>query len=142
MKRKKNYRRAVLIAISFSFLSIATSLALLAFKDTATLYMSPTEVLSTPPGNKIIRIGGLVAKGSIKYTENNNTVEFIISDLKNSIKIKYSGIIPNLFKEGKGAVAKGYLKEDGIFVSSELLAKHDENYMPPEVTKSLSSPST
>lgn len=136
MPRKKTHRRAIFLFTSVTFFSIATVIALNAFKDSATLYMSPTELLLKPSENKMIRVGGLVKKGSIHKLDNKYTTEFIITDLTTPLTIQYDGILPNLFAEEKGAVAKGYLRKD-IFIASELLAKHDENYMPPEVAKSL-----
>ena len=136
MPRKKTHRRASFLFISLTFFSIATIIALSAFEDSATLYMSPTELILKPSENKIIRVGGLVKKGSIHKLDNNHTTEFIITDLTTSLTVQYNGILPNLFAEEKGAVAKGYLRND-IFIASELLAKHDENYMPPEVSNTL-----
>jgi cytochrome c-type biogenesis protein CcmE len=99
-------------------------------------FYAPQEIknLKVTPSNKI-RLGGLVKEGSLK--KNNNTYVFIITDLKNEIFVEYNGLLPNLFIEGKSAVVEGVLKDNKYFIASTILAKHDENYMPPEVANSL-----
>jgi cytochrome c-type biogenesis protein CcmE len=99
-------------------------------------FYAPQEIknLKVTPSNKI-RLGGLVKEGSLK--KNNNTYVFIITDLKNEIFVEYKGLLPNLFIEGKSAVVEGVLKDNKYFIASTILAKHDENYMPPEVANSL-----
>ena len=106
-------------------------------KDNVVYFLSPTEIhnKSDISFNKKIRVGGLVKIGSINKEE--NMVNFIITDLKNEIIVSYSGLIPNLFSEGKGVVAEGKLNDKKYFIASKILAKHDENYMPPEVSKAL-----
>ena len=99
-------------------------------------FKSPSEVkMITELNNKKIRIGGMVKKESVKMFK--NEVNFTITDFKNEIKVTYSGVIPNLFSEGKGVVAEGFLKDRNYFQASKILAKHDENYMPPEVKAAL-----
>jgi cytochrome c-type biogenesis protein CcmE len=106
-------------------------------EDNVVYFLSPTEIhnKSNISFNKKIRVGGLVKIGSIN--KKGNMVNFIITDLKNEIVVSYSGLIPNLFSEGKGIVAEGKLNDKKYFIASKILAKHDENYMPPEVSKAL-----
>ena len=112
-------------------------LTLKSLEDNIVYFFSPTEIhnKSDISFNKKIRIGGLVKAGSIN--KDGKTVNFIITDLKNEIFISYSGLIPNLFSEGKGVVAEGKLNDKKYFIANKILAKHDENYMPPEVSKAL-----
>ena len=99
-------------------------------------FQSPSEIKDfTEIEKKKIRIGGMVKKDSI--SANSNEINFIITDFKNEINVSYSGVVPNLFEEGKGVVAEGFLKDKNFFIASKILAKHDENYMPPEVKAAL-----
>jgi len=100
-------------------------------------YFSPSELKNSKNISGVFRVGGLVKDGSIHYLEDKETLEFVITDTQSDLVIRYKGIIPALFKEGQGTVALGKLDESGIFMAKELLAKHDENYMPPEVAKSI-----
>ena len=111
--------------------------ALRSLKDNVVYFLSPTEIhnKSDISFNKKLRVGGLVKIGSIN--KEGNMVNFIITDLKNEIVVSYSGLIPNLFSEGKGVVAEGKLNDKKYFIASKILAKHDENYMPPEVSEAL-----
>ena len=111
--------------------------ALRSLKDNVVYFLSPTEIhnKSDISFNKKLRVGGLVKIGSIN--KEGNIVNFIITDLKNEIVVSYSGLIPNLFSEGKGVVAEGKLNDKKYFIASKILAKHDENYMPPEVSEAL-----
>ena len=120
-----------LIAILIVFFALRT------LKDNVVYFLSPTEIhnKSDISFNKKLRVGGLVKIGSIN--KEGNMVNFIITDLKNEIVVSYSGLIPNLFSEGKGVVAEGKLNDKKYFIASKILAKHDENYMPPEVSKIL-----
>ena len=120
-----------LIAILIVFFALRT------LKDNVVYFLSPTEIhnKSDISFNKKIRVGGLVKIGSIN--KEGNMVNFIITDLKNEIVVSYSGLIPNLFSEGKGVVAEGKLNDKKYFIASKILAKHDENYMPPEVSEAL-----
>jgi cytochrome c-type biogenesis protein CcmE len=130
---KPKYKRLKLIFIMIICTSLGLWLILSNFNDNIVFFFSPTE-LKSHPTNQIIRVGGLVESNSIK--KHHNLVEFKITDQQNDLIIHYEGILPNLFREGQGIVAKGRLKED-IFIADELLAKHDENYMPKEVAKAL-----
>ena len=124
-----------------SFLFLITVLivffTLKSLEDNVVYFLSPTEIhnKSDISFNKKIRVGGLVKMGSIN--KEGNMINFIITDLKNEIFISYSGLIPNLFSEGKGVVAEGKLNDKKYFIANKILAKHDENYMPPEVSKAL-----
>ena len=127
----------------FLFFIITISLALLiififkSLEKNIVYFLSPTEIYNDTDISldKKIRIGGLVKVNSI--TKEGNTINFVITDLKNEIVVSYTGIIPNLFSEGKGVVAEGKLKDKKYFIADTILAKHDENYMPPEVKKAL-----
>ena len=112
-------------------------LTLKSLEDNIVYFFSPTEIhnKSDISFNKKIRVGGLVKTGSINKEE--NRINFIITDLKNEIIVSYTGLVPNLFSEGKGVVAEGKLKDKKYFIANKILAKHDENYMPPEVKKAL-----
>ena len=105
-------------------------------KKNTVYFYAPQEIknLSGVPANKV-RLGGLVKEGSLK--KNNNTYIFVITDLKNEILVEYNGLLPNLFAEGKSAVVEGFLRDKKYFIASTILAKHDENYMPPEVANAL-----
>lgn len=140
MKHRNNekIKRLQLLISSFLFFLVALYIALSTFKEKATLYITPTDVINgKAEGKSVIRIGGLVEKGSIHFTDDNQTIVFRVSDMNNSLLVKYKGIIPNLFVEGSGTVATGILEKDGTFMATELLAKHDEKYMPPEVAKTI-----
>ena len=121
----------LLIAVLIVFFTLRS------LKDNVVYFLSPTEIhnKSNISFNKKIRVGGLVKIGSIN--KKGNMVNFIITDLKNEIVVSYSGLIPNLFSEGKGVVAEGKLNDKKYFIANKILAKHDENYMPPEVSKAL-----
>ena len=123
-----------------SFLFIAVMIIFFILKsleDNVIYFLSPTEIhnKSDISYNKKIRVGGLVKEGSIN--KEGNMINFIITDLKNEIVVSYSGLIPNLFSEGKGVVAEGKLNDKKYFIANKILAKHDENYMPSEVSKAL-----
>jgi len=121
----------LLIAVLIVFFTLRS------LKDNVVYFLSPTEIhnKSDISFNKKIRVGGLVKEGSI--SKEGNIVNFIITDLKNEIVVSYSGLIPNLFSEGKGVVAEGKLNDKKYFIANKILAKHDENYMPPEVSRAL-----
>jgi cytochrome c-type biogenesis protein CcmE len=135
--QKKWQNRAAFIGITAILLSISLIIIFKVFNENIVFYFSPTELKSAKNSSGLIRVGGLVKDDSISYADNKETLSFIITDLESELTIHYKGIIPNLFKEGQGTVVLGKLDENGIFQASELLAKHDENYMPPEVAKSI-----
>ena len=128
---KPRQKRIALILGGLASLAIAAVLVLNALDSNIALYVTPSEVAAgKAPQGKAFRIGGMVKEGSVKRNE--LTVNFVITDTAKDIPVAYTGILPDLFKEGKGAVIQGKLGADGLFTASEVLAKHDENYMPPE----------
>jgi len=135
MTRKQ--RRLVLISTCVAVLAIAVGLVLTALEDSIVFFYSPSEVAEKQigPGQQF-RLGGLVEKGSVKRGEG-TTVQFAITDTTRSIKVRYTGVLPDLFREGQGVITEGKLKSDGTFSADSVLAKHDENYMPPEVAAAL-----
>ncbi|MFQ5625739.1 MAG: cytochrome c maturation protein CcmE [Methyloligellaceae bacterium] len=135
MTRKQ--RRSVLIGICLAVLGLAVGLVLFALEDSIVFFYSPSDVAekNIKPGQRI-RLGGLVEKGSVKRGEN-TTVKFSVTDTAKTIAVRYTGVLPDLFREGQGVVAEGKLGADGSFVAESVLAKHDENYMPPEVAEAL-----
>ena len=133
--RKVKLRFFLILTILF-VLILSVFLILRSLEENVVYFKSPTDVkLITELDSKKIRIGGMVKKGSIKMST--DEVNFIITDFKNEINVNYSGVVPNLFSEGKGVVAEGFLKDRNFFQASKILAKHDENYMPPEVKAAL-----
>ena len=136
MYGRKVKLRFILIVIILITLILTTFLILKSLEENVVYFQSPTEIKSlTEIDNNKIRIGGMVKKNSITITS--NEVNFIITDFKNEINVSYSGAVPNLFVEEKGVVAEGYLKDRNFFSAIKILAKHDENYMPPEVIEAL-----
>ena len=135
------YGRKVKLRFFFIFLiliilSLSVFLILKSLEENVVYFKSPTEIQSLPEINKNkIRIGGMVKENSILIDE--KKLKFIVTDFKNDINVTYTGAIPNLFTEGKGVVAEGYLKDKKFFLATKILAKHDENYMPPEVKSAL-----
>jgi len=135
MTRKQ--RRAVFILLTVSVLALAVLLVAVALRDTIVFFLTPREVAERAiPAGKRIRLGGLVAEGSLKRGAGMQ-VEFAITDKVKTIPVSYTGILPDLFREGQGVVAEGKLNGAGHFIADTVLAKHDENYMPPEVAKAL-----
>ena len=135
---KTRHKRIALIVGGLAVLGLVVALVLNAFQSNLVFFFSPTQVAAgEAPKGKSFRIGGLVKEGTIKREADGVTLRFVMTDTEQDMIVAYKGILPDLFKEGKGAVAQGKLGEDGVFVASEVLAKHDENYMPPEATKAL-----
>ena len=117
---------------------LAVYLVVSALSKNLNLFYSPTDLLNNDLSpDTLIRAGGMVREGSIKRSETSLSIEFVVTDFKNDLKIKYSGILPDLFSEEAGVVVQGYLEKEGTFRAIEVLAKHDENYMPPEVKEAL-----
>ena len=136
MYGRKVKLRFLLVLIILITLILTTILILKSLEENVVYFQSPSEIKSlTEIDESKIRVGGMVKKNSISI--NSNEVNFIITDFKNEINVTYSGVVPNLFSEGKGVVAEGYLKDRSFFEASKILAKHDENYMPPEVKAAL-----
>ncbi len=134
---KKVKSRIKFLMILMLLFTIVIFLILKSLEENIVYFFSPTEIYDKTniSLNKKIRIGGLVKEESIKKDQ--TSIKFIITDLKNEIIVSYNGLVPNLFSEGKGVIAEGQLKDKKYFVADSILAKHDENYMPPEVSKAL-----
>jgi cytochrome c-type biogenesis protein CcmE len=127
-----------LIAGGLATLAIAAALILNAFQSNLVFFFSPSQVLSNEaPQGKAFRIGGMVETGSLKRQGDGLTVRFNVTDTAKAVPVVYTGILPDLFKEGKGVVAQGQLTPDGVFHATQILAKHDENYMPPEAAHAM-----
>lgn len=130
---KARHKRIALIVGGLAILGIVAALVLNAFNSNLVFFFSPTQVAAgEAPKDSTFRVGGLVEVGSIKRDADGVTVRFVVTDTAKSMPVAFKGILPDLFKEGKGVVAQGKLGADGVFVAAEVLAKHDENYMPPE----------
>src|SRR5262245_32603578 len=130
---KRRHKRIGIILAGLAGLSLAAFLALSAFQNNLVFFFSPTQVAAKEaPVNRTFRIGGLVEEGTLKRENDGLTVRFTVTDTAASIPVVYKGILPDLFKEGRGCVAQGRLGPDGVFQAEQVLAKHDENYMPPE----------
>ncbi len=137
MLGKKAKSRMIYLMFFFLLAIVVIFLVFKSLRENVVYFFSPTEIYNKPSIslNKKIRVGGLVKLNSI--TKDNNSINFIITDLKNEIIVTYKGITPNLFSEGKGVIAEGKLKDKKYFIANKILAKHDENYMPPEVYEAL-----
>ena len=137
MYGKKVKLRLLFLSFIFIIVVLSVFLILKSLEENVVYFISPTEIKNLPEidNKKRIRVGGMVKKETIKLTQ--NEVNFVITDFKNEINVTYSGAVPNLFSEGKGVVAEGYLKDRSFFNAKKILAKHDENYMPPEVKEAL-----
>ncbi len=137
MLSKKARSRIVVLTFLLVSAIVVIFVVLKSLEENVVYFFSPTEIYNKEniSFNKKIRVGGLVKEGSI--TNNQTSVNFIVTDLNNEIIVSYSGSLPNLFSEGKGVVAEGKLKDKKYFIADKILAKHDENYMPPEVSKAL-----
>jgi cytochrome c-type biogenesis protein CcmE len=135
---KPRTKRTLAIVGGVATLAAATALVLNAFQSNLVFFFSPTQVAQQEaPKDRAFRIGGLVEKGSIKRDANGLTVTFAVTDTAKTVPVTYTGMLPDLFQEGKGVVAQGKLRPDGVFVADQVLAKHDENYMPPEAADAL-----
>ncbi|MDA0226174.1 MAG: cytochrome c maturation protein CcmE [Proteobacteria bacterium] len=135
---KPRHRRLAAILAGISLLAVAVALVLNAFQSNLVFFFSPTDVAEQKaPAGRTFRIGGLVETGSVKRGVDGVTVRFVVTDTAKSVPVVYKGILPDLFKEGKGVVAQGQLGTDGVFTAREVLAKHDENYMAPEAALAL-----
>lgn len=135
---KPRHKRMAIIAASLAALGVAAALVLNAFQSNLVFFFSPSQVLANEaPRGKAFRIGGMVEAGSLKRENDGLTVRFRVTDTVKTIPVVYTGILPDLFKEGKGVVAQGRLGPDGAFAATEVLAKHDENYMPPDAAHAI-----
>jgi cytochrome c-type biogenesis protein CcmE len=135
---KRRHKRIGIIIVGLAGLGIAAYLVASAFKNNLVFFFSPTQVAAKEaPVNRTFRIGGLVENGTLKRDTDGLTVRFTVTDTAASIPVVYKGILPDLFKEGRGCVAQGRIGPDGVFQADEVLAKHDENYMPPEAGEAI-----
>ncbi len=133
-------RRRRLLVIVFALLALGAAVALVmnAFRSNLVFFFSPTEVhQGTAPRSAAFRVGGLVREGSVVRDAQSLTIRFVVTDRARDLDVEYTGLLPDLFREGQGVVAQGKLGPDGRFVASQVLAKHDENYMPPEAAEAL-----
>jgi len=135
MTRKK--RRLYMLGLAMLGLGTATALALTAFQDNLVFFYSPSDLAAQHVGNRSFRLGGLVEQNSVKRMPDGLSIEFRVTDTAQSVAVSYAGIVPDLFREGQGVVAEGRMGPDGVFIAREVLAKHDEKYMPPEVADAL-----
>ena len=131
-------KRALIIVGGLAALGIATTLVLNAFQSNMVFFFSPSQVAAhEAPRERSFRIGGMVEQGSVQRDEQSLTVTFVVTDFAQKVPVTYTGLLPDLFREGKGVVAQGKLGPDGVFRAEQVLAKHDENYMPPEAADAL-----
>jgi cytochrome c-type biogenesis protein CcmE len=135
---KPRHRRMAWIAVGVSALAVAVGLVLNAFSSNLVFFFTPTQIANgEAPKDRTFRVGGLVEPGSVRRDGDGTTVLFRVTDNARTIAVAYRGILPDLFKEGSGVVAQGRVRADGSFEAAEVLAKHDENYMPPEAAEAL-----
>lgn len=135
---KPRHKRLTFIVIGLVTLGVAAALVLNALRSNLTFFFSPSEIASgAVPDGRAFRLGGLVEEGSVQRENDGLTVHFVVTDRVKDVNVTYKGILPDLFKEGQGVVALGKVRQDGVFIADEVLAKHDENYMPSEVMKAL-----
>jgi len=135
-------KRLALIVLMVSGIAIGVGFALKSLDENIMFFFTPSEVAQgKAPQGKLFRIGGMVVNGSVSRPGDGLTVEFDLTDNNNNLKVRYTGILPDLFREGQGIIANGELDKDGAFVAQQVLAKHDENYMPPEVAAAMSKSS-
>ncbi len=135
---KSRHKRFALIAAGIAALAISATLVLNAFRSNLVFFFTPSEIVANEaPVGRSFRVGGMVVDGSVKRQADGVSVEFLVTDTAQTIPVVYSGILPDLFREGKGVVAQGKLGDDGVFKAEQVLAKHDENYMPPEAAEAV-----
>ena len=137
---KPRTRRALAVAVGLSLVGGASALVLNAFNDNLVFFFSPTQVMAREaPQGRSFRIGGLVEAGSVQRGTQDLKLDFVVTDGAQRVPVRYTGLLPDLFQEGKGVVAQGKLGADGVFHADQVLAKHDENYMPPEAAAALTA---
>jgi cytochrome c-type biogenesis protein CcmE len=135
---KTRYKRLMLVSVGLATLALAAWLVMSAFQKNLVFFFTPSQVFKgEAPQGRSFRIGGMVETGSIERQSDGITVKFVVTDMAQKIPAVYRGILPDLFKEGKGVVAQGKLGPDGVFAADDVLAKHDENYMPPEAAYAM-----
>ena len=140
MAMSRKHRRLVVVLVCLAGLGAATAFALTALRDNMVFFLAPADIASKAPSvGRTFRIGGLVETGSVSQARQDGkpVARFRVTDGKAAVTVDYAGVLPDLFREGQGVVALGALRADGTFQASEVLAKHDETYMPPEVTEAL-----
>jgi len=134
----RRQRRLGILLAALVCAGAATALTLNAFRSNLVFFLSPSQIAAKEaPVAQVFRLGGLVERGSMQRERDGMTIRFVVTDTARGVPVVYHGLLPDLFREGKGVVARGRLGEDGVFVASEVLAKHDENYMPPEAADAL-----
>jgi cytochrome c-type biogenesis protein CcmE len=135
---KPRTKRGLAIAVGLAVLGTAIALVLNAFQSNLVFFFSPSQVAANEaPRERNFRIGGLVKEGSVQRDSKGLTISFVVTDLAQAVPVTYTGLLPDLFREGKGVVAQGKMGADGVFHADQVLAKHDENYMPPEAAAAL-----
>ena len=135
---KRRHKRIAFILVGVSGIAIAAFLVASAFRNNLVFFFSPTQVVAKEaPINRTFRVGGLVQDGTLKRENDGLTVSFVVTDTAASVPVVYKGILPDLFKEGRGCVAQGRMDAQGVFHAEQVLAKHDENYMPPEAGQAI-----
>lgn len=140
---RKHKQRLIIVLLIVTGIGTSVALALTAFSQNMLYFFSPSQIMAgEAPLDRTIRIGGMVTQGSLQRSSDSLQVNFSVTDYKHSIVVQYTGILPDLFREGQGIVAIGQMQEDGAFLAQEVLAKHDENYMPPEVADALKAAKT
>ena len=131
-------RRMMLVGLIVLGVGAATAFALTAFQDNLLYFYSPSDVYAgKAPKDRVFRVGGMVPEGSFNRPTGSLEAHFELTDFAHNVKVSYTGVLPDLFREGQGVIARGRMTSDGVFIAEEVLAKHDENYMPPEVADSL-----
>lgn len=131
-------KRLLLIALMVAGIAVGVGFALKSLDENIMFFFSPSEVVAgKAPQGRLFRMGGMVVAGSVSRPGEGLTVQFDIADNSDSVTVRYTGILPDLFREGQGIIANGRLSEDGAFIAQEVLAKHDENYMPPELAEAM-----
>ena len=134
----RRQRRLGILLAALVCAGAATALTLNAFRSNLVFFFSPSQIAAKEaPVAQVFRLGGLVERGSMQRERDGMTIRFVVTDTARGVPVVYHGLLPDLFREGKGVVARGRLGEDGVFVANEVLAKHDENYMPPEAADAL-----
>ena len=140
---KARSKRLILVLVAVAGVALASVLVTQALRSNMAYFFTPTQIINgEAPADQLLRIGGMVKDGSIKRVGDGLTVEFLVTDTVSDVLVRYTGILPDLFKEGQGAVAKGRVIAGNIFVAEEVLAKHDEKYMPPEAIEALKAAET
>jgi cytochrome c-type biogenesis protein CcmE len=135
---KRRHKRIAFILVGLAGLSVAAFFVANAFRNNLVFFFSPTQIIAKEaPINRTFRVGGLVQDGTLQRDKDGLTVRFVVTDTAANVPVVYKGILPDLFKEGRGCVAQGRLSADGVFHADQVLAKHDENYMPPEAGQAI-----